>query len=103
MRAIMVVACLAATAALAGCASEQPAEQQPATSQAPAQTTTSRAPAQPTTSEAPAGHGSLAQCLDEHGVPAAPGPVAGPPPGVDAETWNEAMQACATFAPGPAG
>lgn len=103
MRAMMVVAGLAATAALAGCASEQPAEQQPTTSQAPAQTATSQAPAQTTTSETPSGHGSLAQCLDEHGVPAAPGPAAGPPPGVDAETWNKAMQACATFAPGPAG
>lgn len=103
MRAVMVVAGLAAAAALAGCASEQPAEQQPTTSQAPAQTTTSQAPAQTTTSETPSGHGSLAQCLDEHGVPAAPGPAAGPPPGVDAETWNRAMQACATFAPGPAG
>ncbi|KUH71518.1 hypothetical protein AU184_15965 [Mycolicibacterium novocastrense] len=103
MRAVMVVAGLAAAAALAGCASEQPAEQQPTTSQAPAQTTTSQAPAETTTSETPSGHGSLAQCLDEHGVPAAPGPAAGPPPGVDAETWNRAMQACATFAPGPAG
>ncbi|RAV08596.1 hypothetical protein DQP55_19140 [Mycolicibacterium sp. GF69] len=76
---------LAATAILAGCASEPPAEQQ---------TTT--------TSEAPAGHGSLAQCLDDHGVPAAPGPGGGPPPGIDPDTWHEAMQACAMFAPGPA-
>ncbi|KUI43486.1 hypothetical protein AU197_22320 [Mycobacterium sp. IS-1590] len=103
MRAIMVLAGLAATAVLAGCGSEPPAEQGPPTSQSLSQTTTSQAPAQTTASETPAGHGSLAQCLDEHGVPAAPGPAAGPPPGVDAETWNEAMRACATFAPGPAG
>ncbi|KUH99711.1 hypothetical protein AU190_15070 [Mycolicibacterium acapulense] len=102
MRAIMFVAGIAAAAALAGCASEPPDERQPTTSQAPAQTTTSEAPAQTTASQTPAGHGSLAQCLSDHGVPAAPGP-AGPPPGVDAEAWNEAMQACATFAPGPAG
>ncbi|VEG38740.1 Uncharacterised protein [Mycolicibacterium flavescens] len=102
MRASMFFAGIAAAAALAGCASEPPGEQQPTTSPAPAQTTTSEAPVQTTTSETPAGHGSLAQCLSDHGVPAAPGP-AGPPPGVDAEAWNEAMQACATFAPGPAG
>lgn len=102
MREIMVVAGLAAAAALAGCASEPPDEQQSTTSPASAQTTTSDAPASTTTSETPAGHGSLAQCLSDHGVPAAPGP-AGPPPGVDGEAWDEAMQACATFAPGPAG
>ena len=42
------------------------------------------------------------QCLSEHGVPAAPGP-AGPPPGVDPDKWNEAMQTCSSLAPGPAG
>jgi len=44
----------------------------------------------------------LAQCMSEHGVPAAPGPVAGPPPGVDQQIWQRATAACATFAPGPA-
>lgn len=55
------------------------------------------APASP----APAEHGSFAHCLSEHGVPSAPGPVAGAPPGVDPQTWQQAMQACSTLAPGP--
>jgi hypothetical protein len=50
----------------------------------------------------PTGHGSLAQCLRNHGVPAAPGPT-GPPPGVDPAMWSQAMQTCASLAPGPAG
>jgi hypothetical protein len=57
----------------------------------------------PTTTEAtqPAGHGAYAACLAEHGVPKPPaGPVA--PPGVDAETWAKAQQACTDKAPGPA-
>ncbi|OBB48309.1 hypothetical protein [Mycobacterium sp. 852002-51961_SCH5331710] len=105
MRAILFAAGLAAAATLAGCSSEPPTEEPTTTSGTPAQTTastTSEAPAQPTASETPSGHGSLAQCLTDHGVPAAPGP-AGPPAGVDPGVWNEAMQACATFAPGPAG
>ena len=53
-------------------------------------------------SETPTGHGSYAHCLSEHGVSAPPGPVAGPPPGVDPQKWQEAMDACATLAPGPA-
>lgn len=81
MRPILFAAGLAAAAILAGCGSEPLAEQ-------------------PTTTSA--GHGSLAQCLTDHGVPAAPGP-AGPPAGVDPGTWNDAMRACATHAPGPAG
>ncbi|KUH80793.1 MULTISPECIES: hypothetical protein [unclassified Mycobacterium] len=88
MRAIWLATGVVAAAILAGCASDPPAEQQ---------TTTSN------TSNAPAGHGSLAQCLNDHGVPAAPGPAAAPPPGVDPDTWHRAMQACASFAPGPAG
>jgi hypothetical protein len=55
------------------------------------------------TSVAPTGHGTLAQCLSEHGVPMAPGPAVGPPPGVDPATWQQAMQACSSLAPGPAG
>ncbi len=103
MRAILFAAGLVAAATLAGCASEPPADTPNTTSGTSAQTATSEAPAQSsTTSETQSGHGSLAQCLTEHGVPAAPGP-AGPPPGVDPGAWNEAMQACATYAPGPAG
>ena len=77
----------AAAGILAGCSSDPPAEQN---------TTTE-------SETAPTGHGSLAQCLSEHGVPPAPGPAAGPPPGVDPGTWQRAMQTCSSLAPGPAG
>jgi len=60
-------------------------------------------PEQTSTSGAPTGHGGFAHCLSEHGVPIAPGPAAGPPPGVDQDTWHKAMEACSTLAPGPAG
>ncbi|AKS36273.1 hypothetical protein AFA91_11670 [Mycolicibacterium goodii] len=53
--------------------------------------------------ETPTGHGSYAHCLSEHGVSAPPGPVVGTPPGVDPQKWQEAVNACATLAPGPAG
>jgi hypothetical protein len=59
-------------------------------------------PEQSSISVAPTGHGGFAHCLSEHGMPAAPGPAAGPPPGVDQDTWQRAMQACSTLAPGPA-
>jgi len=55
------------------------------------------------TPQAPTEHGAFAQCLSEHGVPTAPGPAVDPPPGVDQDTWQQAMQECATLAPGPAG
>jgi hypothetical protein len=80
------MAVLAATAVLAGCSAQDSAP-----------------PPQTSTSTAPSGHGSFAHCLEEHGVPAPPGPVAGPPPGVDAQAWQQAMQSCSTLAPGPAG
>ena len=56
----------------------------------------------PTTTTDESGHGAFAHCLSEHGVPAARGPAPGPPAGVDADTWQQAMQACSTLAPGPA-
>lgn len=59
-------------------------------------------PAPAPTSQTPSEHGSYAQCLTEHGIPAAPGPMVGPPPGVDPDTWQQALQACSTLAPGPA-
>lgn len=86
MRLSWLATSLAAAGILAGCSSSTPAEQ-------------------PTTGEsevAPIGHGSLAQCLRDHGVPAAPGPGGGPPPGTDPATWQQAMRSCSSLAPGPA-
>jgi len=52
-----------------------------------------------------ASHGSLAECLKDHGVDESAGPAAvlGPPTGVDPAAWQAAMKACSTLAPGPAG
>ena len=66
-----------------------------------------QAPSEPTSTDGnptPA-HGSLAECLRANGVPESSGPAAvlGPPAGVDPATWEKAMKACASFAPGPAG
>jgi hypothetical protein len=85
MRVILVAVGLAAAGLVAACSSG--VNDQPATS----------------TPAAPTGHGGLAHCLSEHGVPDAPGPAVGPPPGVDQNTWHTAMQACSSLAPGPAG
>ena len=62
------------------------------------------APSQPE-STAPAAHGSLAECLHSHGVPASAGPAVtlGRPDGVDQATWDKAMQECSKLGPGPAG
>lgn len=87
MRLSLLGASIAVAGILAGCSSTPPAEQ----------STTEKSEVAPT------GHGSLAQCLREHGVPAAPGPMTGPPAGVDPGTWNEAMTTCSSLAPGPAG
>jgi hypothetical protein len=86
VRITWLTAGIAAAGILAGCSSNPPAEQ----------TTTKD-------SEAPTGHGSFAHCLSEHGIPAAPGPAVGPPPGVSEDTWHNAMQACSSLAPGPPG
>ena len=85
MRPRFLATAIAVATLLAGCASDPPPDQQSSTS------------------VAPTGHGSLAQCLSDQGVPAAPGPAAGPPPGVDAGAWQRAMTACSSLAPGPAG
>jgi len=85
VRALALAAALAAAGLLAACSSNT----------APAE--------QPSTSVAATGHGGFAHCLSEHGVPTAPGPALGPPPGVDQDTWHRAMQACSSLAPGPAG
>lgn len=79
------IAVLAAGALLAGCSSNPP-------------------PESGDTSPAPARHGGLAECLKSQGVQDAGGPAAvlGPPTGVDQATWDEAMRACSSLAPGPA-
>ncbi|WP_353358712.1 hypothetical protein [Mycobacterium sp.] len=84
MRAVSLAAGFAAAGLLAACSSNTPPGQQSPTS------------------VAPSAHGGFAHCLSEHGVPTAPGPAAGPPPGVDQDTWHRAMQACSSLAPGPA-
>ena len=89
MKRIPAAALIAGALVLASCARDaEPAE--PAVSSSPS-------------SSSPA-HGSLADCLQDHGVPAAAaGPaVLGPPAGVPQETWDEAMKACSRLAPGPA-
>ncbi len=48
-------------------------------------------------------HGSFANCLSEHGVDESAASPVGPPADVDQETWDKAMEACSTLAPGPAG
>jgi hypothetical protein len=84
MRAFGSAAVLAAVVLIAGCSSnEAPPEESP------------------TQSGAPSGHGAYASCLQEQGVSAPPGPVAGPPPGTDEATWKKAEKACASLAPGP--
>ena len=86
MRAIRLAAAIAAAGLLAACSTDTPA-----------------CASSPRLRSPPTGHGALAQCLSEHGVPSAPGPAVGPPPGVDPGTWQQAMQACSSLAPGPAG
>lgn len=62
------------------------------------------APSEPgVTDPSPASHGSLAECLRSKGVTDPSSAVLGPPAGVDPEIWNQAMAACSTLAPGPAG
>jgi hypothetical protein len=66
-----------------------------------------QSPSESTTTDGeptPAAHGSLAECLKANGMPDAGGPAAvlGPPAGVDQATWDKAMKACSTLAPGPA-
>ena len=81
-RIAMLTFAVATVAGLAGCASESDTD-----------------PAPSTTSE----HGSFAHCLTEHGVTESAVSPAGPPAGVDQDTWDKAMQACGTLGPGPAG
>ncbi|TDY06357.1 hypothetical protein [Mycolicibacterium litorale] len=78
----MITATLAAAGMLAACAAED-------------------SPSEPDTSSSPNGHGSYADCLNAHGVPATPGPNTGPPAGVDRAAWDQALKECASLAPGP--
>ncbi|WP_438804028.1 hypothetical protein [Mycolicibacterium mageritense] len=55
------------------------------------------APASP----APAEHGSFAHCLSEHGVPSAPGPVAGAPPGSTRRPGSRPCRHVRRWRPGP--
>lgn len=88
-RCIAALTLLASVATVAACSAEPSGE--------PGSGST------PTTAVPSVGHGSLAYCLREHGVSAGPGPVPGPPPGVDEHAWHEAMSECSSLAPGPAG
>ena len=91
MRALLFGTAVAA-AVLAGCTSS-PTPSGPPTTISPAPTAATLPPAE---------HGSLAHCLQEHGVSESGGSVVlGPPPGVDQATWDKAMKACSTLAPGP--
>lgn len=85
MRIRLAATVIAATALLGACGDD--AKSTPEPSPAPASTS--------------AGHGGYAACLAEHGVATPPaGPEA--PPGVDAQTWAKAREACSQLAPGPA-
>lgn len=86
MRALRTAAAVGAALLIASCSSKQE-------------------PPQPATdASAHTEHGSLADCLKANGVTetgSAP-VVLGPPAGVDPDTWDKAMKACSTLAPGPA-
>jgi hypothetical protein len=101
MRSMAIGVATAAAAILAGCA-PTPDPSQP-TVISPAPGTTGLATTSSTASPAPAEHGSLAQCLHQHGVPDSAGPaVLGPPAGVDPGVWDQARKACTSLEPGPA-
>ena len=105
MMRLAIVGILAAVTGAVACSppGERPSEVTTTTTE-PTQVTTTTTTEPTTTSVAPStGHGSLAECLSKHGVPAAPGPTAGPPSGVDAATWEKAMAECSSLAPGPPG
>ncbi|MCB0949062.1 MAG: hypothetical protein KDB44_07240 [Mycobacterium sp.] len=109
MRRGLVVAVLVLAGVTAGCSppGERPSEATTSQTTTAATTTTTTSPSMtPTTTAAEpgsTGHGSLANCLSEHGVPASPGPTTGPPSGVDPATWEKAMAECSSLAPGPTG
>ena len=92
MRRLLLV--VLGAALLAGCSSS-PTPSGPPTTISPAPTEATITPAE---------HGSLAHCLQQHGVSESGGSVVlGPPAGVDQKTWDDAMRACSPLGPGPAG
>ncbi|WP_293305901.1 hypothetical protein [Mycolicibacterium sp.] len=105
MTRLRVAAAVAAALLLGACSSKPEAPQPSTTQPTPSATQTSTAQTSTTEPSAPGAHGNLADCLHAHGVPESAGPavVLGPPEGVDPATWDQAMKACSTFAPGPAG
>jgi hypothetical protein len=85
---LRVVVAATALATFAGCSPDTaPPQQTP--------------PPAPDSGQHGAHHGGYAGCLAQHGVPTPPPGPGGPPPGVDQATWDKAMQACASLAPGP--
>ena len=101
MRRLSFGVAAAATAILAGCA-PTPTPSQP-TVISPAPSTTSQTQVSTPSSVGPSEHGSLAQCLHQHGVPDSAGTaVLGPPAGLDPGVWDQARKACSQLEPGPA-
>lgn len=77
-RTVLPVIAASVLLALAGCGSQPSAPPAPSTE-----------------------HGGFAHCLNEHGVTESTVSPAGPPAGVDQDTWDKAMKACSSLAPGP--
>jgi len=86
-------AVIAATLLIAGCSPES----------APPEPTGFTTPTGTGTTGAPAAHGSLAECLRDHGIDEPANAVMGPPAGVDQVTWDQAMKLCSPLGPGPGG
>lgn len=101
MRRLFIGAATVATAILAGCTPTPTPSQPTVISSVPS--TTGLATTNSSASPAPSEHGSLAQCLHQHGVPDSAGAaVLGPPAGVDPGLWDQARKACTPLEPGPA-
>lgn len=88
MIALRTAAAVCVALLIASCSSKEAPPQQP--------TSTDPGPA--------TAHGSLADCLKANGVTESGDVpvVLGPPAGVDSATWDKAMKACSSLAPGPA-